>query len=136
MMNRGFTLIEFLVALLLMAVAIMGMVTLFGFGFSVTGHSQDIGAGYNIARREVEKARNISFLLLPEGTETILYDGFGNITTAPSPHYTVTKTVQTIPDANGQLNTGCLRQLTVTVVANDRSEATFQTVTYFTRGGI
>lgn len=136
MRSRGITFIELLVALLLLAVCLIGLVGLWSFGFNITGHSQDVGAAYNIARREVEKARTVGYMLLPEGTQTTAYDGLGNPTTGASPHFTATRTVLTIPDASGQINTGCLREVTVRVTARDMGGTAFETTTYFTRGGI
>lgn len=134
--RRGLTLIELLVALLLLAVALAGLMGLWTFGFNVTRHSQDIGVAYNIARQEVERARAIGFMLLPNGTQTRGYDGLGNPTTAASPHFTATTTVTTLPDQNGQQTTRSLRELTVTVVARDQGEVLFQSTTYLTRGGL
>jgi hypothetical protein len=124
------------VALLLLGVALAGLMGLWTFGFNVTRHSQDMAACYNIARQEVERARNIGFMLLPEATWTTNYDGLGNVTTSTSPHFVARCTVQTIPDANGQLTMACLRTLTVQVRAREGNELLFETITYLTRGGI
>jgi prepilin-type N-terminal cleavage/methylation domain-containing protein len=136
MRQRGLTLIEVLVALLLLAAGLSGLMGLWTFGFNVTRHSQDLGVGYNIARQEIERAKNIGFLLLPEATWTRGYDGLGNVAASPSPHFTATATVQTIPDANGQLNTSCLRTLHVRVNAREGNEVVFESTTYLTWGGI
>jgi len=135
MSRRGLTLIELLVALLLLAVAISGLAGLWSFGFNTTRRSQDTGVAYNIARREIEKARNLGFMILPETTTTITYDGLGNPTTV-SPHFTVPTAMHTIPDAQGHINTTCLRQFTVRVISGHDSATLFETTTYFTRGGI
>lgn len=136
MRQRGLTFIELLVALLLLAIALIGLVGLWAFGLNVTAHSQDMGAAYNVARQEIERARNVGFLLLPEGSWTADYDGLGNPTSDPVPHFTATCQVTTIPDANGEINTGCVRTLTVQVSARDRGGPLFETTTYFTRGGL
>jgi prepilin-type N-terminal cleavage/methylation domain-containing protein len=136
MNRRGLTLIELLVALMLLAVAVSGLMGLWSFGFNTTKHSQDLGVAYNIARREIEKARNVSFMVLPEGTQTVGYDGSGSPTSQPSPHYTVTTIMRTIPDVNGQINALCLREFSVRVASYDSRDTLFETVTHFTRGGI
>ena len=134
--QRGLTFVELMVALLLLAVALSGLMGLWTFGFSTTRHSQDLGVGYNIARQEIERAKNIGFLLLPEGEWTTTYDGLGHVTTQSSPHFTAHTSVQTIPDANGQVNSNCLRTLHVQVRARENNEAVFESTTYVSWGGI
>jgi len=135
MRQRGLTFIDLLVSLLLLAVALSGLMSLWAFGFSATRHSQDLGVGYNIARQEIERAKNLGFLLLPEGEWTTAYDGLGHVTAQTSPHFTAHTTVQTLPDATGQLNTNCLRTLRVQVNAQEGGEVVFESTTYLTWGG-
>jgi len=134
--ERGLTLIELMVALLLLAVSLSGLIGLWAFGFNTTAHSQDIGVAYSVARHEIERGRMIGYLLLPEQSWSTSYDGRGNPTTDPESHYLAIGEVSTIPDANGEINTGCLRTLTVRIRARDREEWIFETVVYLTRGGI
>jgi prepilin-type N-terminal cleavage/methylation domain-containing protein len=136
MKRRGLTFVELMVALLLLAVALSGLMGLWTFGFNTTRHSQDLGVGYNIARQEIERAKNIGFLLLPEAEWTTIYDGLGHVTTDTPPHFTAHSTVQTIPDANGQVNTNCLRTLHVQVNAREGGEVVFESTTYLSWGGI
>lgn len=136
MTRRGFTFIELLVALLLLGAVLSGLIGLWSFGFNTTRHSQDLGVAYNIGRREIEKTRTVGFMLVLEGTQTTGYDGLGNPTSEPSPHFTAVTTLNTLPDANGQINTGCLRRLTVQVTSRDSADRLFQSTTYFTRGGL
>lgn len=136
MKRKGLTLIELLVALVLLAIAIMGLVSVFSFGFNVTRHSQDVGVTYSIARQEIERVRNIGFMLAPEATWVMGYDGLGNPTTETPPHFTATTTVQTIPDEDGELNLTCLRNVTVQVRAREGNELLFETTTCLTRAGI
>ncbi len=134
---RGLTFIELLVALIILGVALAGLLSLWSFGLRVTGHSQDLGVAYNVARQEIERAKGLSFVFLPEATWTTGYDSLGSPTTTEvPPHFVATVTVHTIPDENGELNTGCLRQVDVTVSARDRDETLFATRTYLTRGGV
>lgn len=65
MNQRGFTFIELLVAVLLMAVALTGLLLCFSHGLSMARHSEDAGVAYSIARQEIERVRNIGFLKLP-----------------------------------------------------------------------
>jgi uncharacterized protein (TIGR02598 family) len=135
MNRRGLTLVELLVALVIMGVVLGGLLGLFSFGFNATRQSQDMGAGYNIARLEIEKVRTVGFMLQAEGTQTTGYDGNGQPTEG-SPHFLATTTVHTLPDANGQINTGCLREVTVEVISKDDLQPVFTTTSYLTKGGV
>jgi prepilin-type N-terminal cleavage/methylation domain-containing protein len=134
--QRGLTFIEILVSLVILSVAIAGLVSLWAFGFNTTQHSQDLGVAYHVARQEIERAKNISFLLLPEATWSSGYDGNGHPTAEAVPHFTADVAIETIPDANGELNTRCLRRLHVHVTSRDKGGTLFETVTYLTRGGV
>ena len=136
MRRRGVTLIELLVALLILGVSLIALVGLWGFGFNVTGDSQDLAVAYSVARQEIERAKNMTYFFLPEATWTSSYDGLGNPTTEADPHFVAAVTVHTFLDANGELNTGCLREMSVTVTARDQGQAVFETLTYLTRGGV
>jgi prepilin-type N-terminal cleavage/methylation domain-containing protein len=135
MKQRGLTLVEMLVTLVIMGVVLGGLMGLWTFGFNTTRSSQDTAAGYNIARLEMEKARAIGYMLYPEGAHTTAYDGQGQPTQGEA-HFVATTTVHTVPDANGQVNTGCVREVTVEVVAQDTGRTVFTTTSYLTKGGV
>jgi prepilin-type N-terminal cleavage/methylation domain-containing protein len=136
MRRRGFTLIELLMALLLLALALSGLIVLWSFGFNTTAHSRDIGVAYSVARQQIEGARGLGYMLLPEGEWTAGYDGEGHPTTAANPRFTAICTGATIPLAGGEIDSRCLRTLTVQVMARGRTEPVFETITYFTRRGV
>ncbi len=133
--QRGLSFIELLVAIIILGLALAGLIGLWTFGYNATRRSQDIAAGYNIARREIERQRNIGFEIAPEATITQGYDGAGAPVTE-YPHFVAVSTMHTLPDVTGQINITCLRRLDVQVTATDRNEVVFSTATYFTRGGI
>ncbi len=131
MRARGFTLIEVLVALFVLGTTVFGVLALWSFAFNTTAHSQDLGVAYNIARKEIEKAHNLGYMLIPAGTWTVGYDGMGQETNANPPHYTVTlDTGEAPPDSS------YLRTMTVTVVAHNSGRVVFETETHFSRGGV
>lgn len=136
MRHRGLTLIELLVALVLLGVGAAGLVALWPFGFTMTRLSQDLGVGYNVARQEVERAKNIGYLMLPEASWAGGYDGLGNPTADEDPHYTAAASVATIPDEAGEVHSRCLRVVNVRVTARGMDRAVFETTVYFARGGI
>ncbi len=135
MSRRGLSLIKLLVALLLLAVVLGGMMSLWPFGFNTTRHSQRVAVGYNIARREVERLRAVRFPFVPEGPQCGGYDALGHPTTG-APQYVASLQMYTLPDSSGQINLSCLRRLKVTVTHYRTGERVFDTDTYFTQGGL
>jgi len=135
--RRGLSLIELLVAVVLLATALAGLIGLWSFGFSTTRHSQDVGVAYSIARQEVERAKNIGFLMLPRNWERVQgYDGLGHESTAPNPHFTARVMMdEGVPP--GDLNSASLRSMKVQVWRGPTEgyELIFETITYLTRGG-
>ena len=131
MKRRGFTLVELLVALFILGIGVFGVLALWSFAFNITAHSQDKGVAYNIARREIEKAHAAGYMLMvPEGTRTVAYDGRGQETTDEQAQYTVT-IVSPPPAVSTEL-----RPMTVTVVLCSTGQVVYETVTYFSRGGV
>lgn len=71
------TLVESLVASVIIAVCIMGVVSLWGFSMNMTTNTDDRAVGYNLVRRAVEKAKSLGFSGAPEGTAVLYYDAAG-----------------------------------------------------------
>lgn len=136
MRRRGLTLIELLVAVLIMGVALAGLMGLWTFGFNTTARSADVALGYNIARREVERQHTVGYVLQPvSGTFTHHYDGEGAPAAEADARFVATTTVETLPDPGGTIK--ALRWIDVEVRAMNRgNEVVFSTRTYFVRGGV
>ena len=75
--NRGFSLIEVLIASLVAAVALLGMVQLWSFSFNTTRATDQQGVGYNIGRLALERIKMSGFDYTAEGTVTRFYDHEG-----------------------------------------------------------
>jgi prepilin-type N-terminal cleavage/methylation domain-containing protein len=135
MRSRGFSLVEVLVALLLLAVVLGGMLSLWSFGFNATRHSQRIAVGYNIGRRQVERVRAIGFAFMPEGPQCGGFTSLGDPTDG-RPQYVAALEMYTLPDSAGEINARCLRRLKVTVTEYATGEQVFDTDTYLTQGGL
>src|SRR5688572_27251498 len=75
--RRGMTLIESLVASIIIAVCIMGVVSLWGFTMNMTSNTDERAVGYNLVRRALEKAKSQGFVSAPEGTAVLYYDAAG-----------------------------------------------------------
>jgi len=149
MKRRGLSLIELLVAVVILGLALAGLMGLWTFSFGATGHSQTIGVAYNVARREIERQRTVGYLLAPDGTvangyklQVVNVGGLQQrtwvVTTPDDPRarFVATATLTTLPDAGGSINATCLRRLHVQVLSTERNEMAFVTTTYFARGGI
>lgn len=65
---RGMTLIEVLVAALVIAVSLAATVSLWQFAYNITGQTDDTGTAYSIGRRAIEKIRQTGFRQTPIGT--------------------------------------------------------------------
>jgi len=137
MSNRGLTLIELLVSLVLLGVALAGLVCLFFFGFNTTQHSQDVALAYSVARQEVETVKNIGFLSLPRKWHRVQgYNDQGQQTTAANPHFTATTDLDPYVADPSTITTTSLRTIRVEVRSKEHNELLFSTESYLTRGGI
>lgn len=75
--NRAFSLIEVLVASMVAAVALLGMVRLWSFSFNTTRASDQQGVGYNLGRQALERIKMSGFDYTTEGSVIRYYDGKG-----------------------------------------------------------
>ncbi len=129
MSKRGYSLIELLVSLVILAIALGGLLALWTFCFGVTVRSQDYGIGYNIARQEMERARHSTYAFVGT-TAPHSYDPQGNPITAGAAAFTATTEVAPIGTVQA------LKQAVVKVRSVATEEIVFETTTYFTQGGI
>jgi uncharacterized protein (TIGR02598 family) len=84
--NRAFSLIEVLVASLVAAVALLGMVRLWSFSFNTTRATDQQGVGYNIGRQALERVKMSGFDYTTEGSTLRYYkaDGSGEASSQQS----------------------------------------------------
>jgi prepilin-type N-terminal cleavage/methylation domain-containing protein len=75
--NRAFSLMEVLVASLVAAVALLGMVRLWSFSFNTTRASDQQGVGYNLGRQALERIKLTGFDFTTEGSVVRYYNGLG-----------------------------------------------------------
>lgn len=75
--NRAFSLMEVLVASLVAAVALLGMVRLWSFSFNTTRASDQQGVGYNLGRQALERIKLTGFDFTTEGSVIRYYNGLG-----------------------------------------------------------
>lgn len=96
--KRAATLVETLVATLILGLCLLAALSLFGFSMSMTEKTGDSGVAYNLARRTLENARATGFRYqnTPEGAVTSYYDAMGgsaSSTQASSHRFRVVRTV-------------------------------------------
>ena len=75
--KRAFSLMEVLVASMVAAVALLGMVRLWSFSFNTTRASDQQGVGYNLGRQALERIKLTGFDYTTEGTVVRYYNGQG-----------------------------------------------------------
>lgn len=75
--QRAFSLMEVLVASLVAAVALLGMVRLWSFSFNTTRASDQQGVGYNLGRQALERIKLTGFDYTTEGSVVRWYNGLG-----------------------------------------------------------
>ncbi len=141
----GITLVELLIAALLLAIGLMGLINAWVFSFNITTASDDLGVAYNLGRYAMEQVKMNGFYAQPEGTVTTYYDGTQNqvAQTSASNRYTVT--VSVVSDAVKSGTAGqagavpadnALRTVNITVKLSGTNTVLFQTGTYLVRAGI
>lgn len=137
----GVSFIETLVASLIVAGSLMGMVTLWQFSFKLTMTTNATGIGYTVGRRAIEEIQQQGFDYAADGSSTIYFDvsGGGRSTTqATSSAYKVTTTVTTSAYVGTTTTpaTTALRTVSVTVVYLPTSSTVYSTGTYLVKGGV
>ncbi len=134
--KRAFTLIEALVATLIVSVSLMALVTLWRFGFDLTSKTDDVGVACNVARHEMERVKLQGFDNAQDGTTTTYYTAQGAAQTGPgaSNRFQATTTVTTY---GAYPSYDATRTVTITVVSLLPTPVTlYHTGTELTKSGI
>lgn len=137
--HRAFTLIEVLVASVVVGTCIAGIVSMWAFTYGLTAKADIQSVAYNIGRRALEEAKQTGFQDSTEGTTTVYYskqgDGRSTTVTASSV-YSVTTTVATDVMSGAAPASNGLRTVTVTVSVLNPASTAYQCSTYLARAGI
>ena len=141
--RRGVTLIEVLIASLMVSVNLAGVISFWSFAFSLSAQADRLGVASSLGRHALEAVRQTGFTSTPEGTSTLYYDNQGgNQTTTQTAgqDYSVTTSVvsdATIAGSNPvQPALTALRTITVTVKLISSGQTLYQISTYMARAGI
>jgi prepilin-type N-terminal cleavage/methylation domain-containing protein len=136
--RSGFTLIEVLIASVIVGVCISAIVSTWAFAFGLSATADRESIGYSLGRRSLEELKQTGFQDSTVGTATFYYDGAGSTssrsTTQASNHaYSVTSVVST----DGTLPaTGALLTVTITVKFLGNGSTVYTCSTYLARAGI
>ena len=143
--KRAFSLMEVLVASMVAAVALLGMVRLWSFSFNTTRASDQQGVGYNLGRQALERIKLTGFDYTTEGNVVRYYNGQGkdessvqkrdsiyrmNVTIATDKLAYHSETGETRPAWNG------LREVLVQVQRLEDSRTVFSGRTNLARSGL
>jgi prepilin-type N-terminal cleavage/methylation domain-containing protein len=135
--RRGFSFIEILVAMSVLAVGLMGVVNLWTFAFTVSSQNTDYGIAYNLGRLTMEHVHLTGFSNVPEGTTTTYYTVSQTATAgASASRYTVNTVVSSDNLQNGTFSSTSLRTVTVTVTLTSGGTTLYTTSSYLAQGGI
>lgn len=149
--QRGAGYIELLASGLILALSLLAALSLFGFSMTLVSKTGDEGVAYNIARINIENARQLGFnsknadgtLGLPDGTTTLYYDSLGNnpTSTASTSGFkmveTVTSDKTTILSGGGVVPADdALRAVVVNVYSLPSNTLIEQSGTYLARSGV
>ena len=145
-LRRGFSMIEALVASLIVGMSLAAMVSTWYVAFNMSTSTNDQGIACNLARQTIEQIKGTGFSNTAEAPAVSpvvhYFDGNqGNQDATPTAaRYKVSTTVissATIAGSNPTLpDNFALRTVTVTVTLSAKGTVLCQYVTYLTRGGI
>lgn len=146
--RRGATIIENLIAAVIMGIALVGVVSMYGFVTTTTRNNDRIAMAYNLGRSATEEIRLQGFAHAPEGSSKAYYDVDGNLIPPADlqtikPSFSVTRLVTTTNavyrthvQSGQQILVGGTREVTVTVDFMDaEGEEDFVIKTLLTESG-
>ena len=143
--ERGVTYIELLVASLLMAIGLMGLVNTWFYSYQMTTNTDDSGIAYNLGRFSLERVKMNGFKNAAEGTSNLYYSGNEVAVAAGSAtcRYTATTSVTSSSVKSGTIGVAgavpadaALRTVVITVKMYSTNAVIYQTTTYLSRAGI
>ncbi len=142
--QAGISIVELLVAGLLLSMGLAACVKLWMFSYLVTTDTDKVGISYNLGRQALEQVRASGFTGASEGATIAYYSGapalVGSSTGAA---YKVTTTIVSTAVSSGTAgstgavpSSSALRTVNVSVQDVSNTTTLYSTHTYLTRGGI
>lgn len=134
--KHGVTLMEILVASVILTVGIAGSFSLANYTYTITNSTDSAGAAYNLGRRTLEEAKLNGFDTLAEGVTTNYYDTNETpVANSAGSAYIVTITVKSNPAPNPTVDPTSLRAVTLNVQSAATNAILYSTTTYLASGG-
>jgi len=140
---RGLTLIETMVATMIITVAMIGSLGIFMSAQNMAGETSDNSVAESLVRGAVEAARSQGFYWCTtpgstpcDGSTTAYYDASGNSTTAASAKFTVVTTVASSSLTSGVPDNTALRTITVKVTRKSSGAVLETSGSYLAWGGV
>jgi Tfp pilus assembly protein PilV len=136
--RSGFTILESVMATLIVAVALMGVGNLFWTAYNLATESTGASVAYNVARDVVEQVHAQGFYNAAEGTKTVYYDrtGANPSSTQGTNRYKVVTVITSDKKVGTSVAEDALRAVTVTVTDLSTNSVVYQTGTNLVRGGL
>ena len=136
--RRGFSLIEVLVASVVVAVCLAATISMWYFSFGLSVRADMQGVAYNLGRKEMEDVKQAGFQDTAEGTSIVYFDkqgGSESATLSSSHVYKVTTVVTSSALSGSSPAPSALRTVTVTVTSLATGQTIYQASTYLARAG-
>ncbi|HSV72675.1 MAG TPA: prepilin-type N-terminal cleavage/methylation domain-containing protein [Chthonomonadales bacterium] len=135
--RAGFTLVEVLVAGLILSIGILAISRLWIVSHELTIGTDDTGIAYNLGRMAMEHTKLAGFHSAPEGSATAHFDANQNPTTQAQARFAVTTTIATSPPVSGSgPDPSAIRTVTVSVRRIATNQVLYRTDTFLVRAGI
>ena len=138
--KRGVTMIEVLIATLLIGISVAALVQFWYFSFRMTTQAANQSVAYSIARSAIEQVRQTGFDNTAEGSSRAYYDANGTFppstTLAASSIYSVNTSVVSDKFQGSAPAPDALRTVTVTVSLNVTGQNLYQMTTALSKAGL
>lgn len=133
---RGFTIIEALIASLIMASSVMAMISMWYFTFGLTVKADNVGAAYTVGRHAMERVKLAGFDYAAEGTTTLYYDQQGGSESTAQGAQHRMRMVTTISSEAGYPSYSAARAVVITVTVLNTGQTLYTTGATLTKRGI
>ncbi len=134
--TRGFTIIEALIASLIMASSVMAMISLWNFTFNLTVKADNVGAAYTVGRHAMERVKLAGFDYATEGVTTLYYDQQGGSESANKGAQHRLRMVTNIVSDPGYPSYSAVRTVIITVTVLNTGQTLYTTGATLTKKGI
>ena len=132
----GFTIIEALIASLIMASSVMAMISLWNFTFNLTVKADNVGAAYMVGRHAMERVKLAGFDYAAEGATTLYYDQQGGSESATQGAQHRMRMVTNIVSDAGYPSYSAVRTVVITVTVLNTGQTLYTTGATLTKKGI